>query len=239
MPRPKELHGAALQNSRYASIATFWLMNNPRLTAGKLRRRLIDKYGSPATFSQPLIRAWMDNYYPELIKEITADVEGGRGGTARSMSSLLDSKLFANVADPLDYHQRMVMLIEDKLKDVEQEYGMIQDRVREINDDSSGHPPSASDEKMSLSAASSKLRDQIIKLSREIRSYKSYMDEWQRVHDYGERMGDLAYSLLEIVVEHVIPEVNPDVRKEVTSGMKDSFLKTLREFKVPADKVYG
>ncbi len=230
MARIKELHGAAFQKSQFSAIAAFWIHQNPRMTSGKLKKKLIDKFGRDASFSEPHLQSWMNNYFPEIIKAAFAE-EKGRDGGARTVASLSESKLFGTISDPLDYHQQMIMLLESRLKEAESEY---QRDYEGATADST--PP---EERLFLSRICMKLRDQIVKYSKEIREYKEYIDEWQRVHDVGERLGDLMYRMIELSLDTMLPEVPGDRRVDVKEEFAGGYKKIAREFKIPLEKVYG
>jgi len=225
MSRKQELHGAALYRSKYCSFVTLWLYNNPRMTPSKVRDLLIDKFGPEASFSEPHIRAFMKNYYPEIYN---AAISTGEGGFV-AVASLTESKLFGSVVDPMDYHQLMIGLLETKFKEAEEEYNVIRDRLVDKT--------TPAEDVVKIGTTVVKLRDQMTKLSREIREYKKYADEWQRTFDFGDKMGDLIYRMTELIVSIIYPEVTSDrlftVRDEFTIARRQ----LAREFKVPPEKL--
>lgn len=229
MSRRKELHGAAFQKSRYVSTAAFWVHHNPRISAGKLRKKLIDHFGMEASFSEPHLQAWMTNYYPEIIK--AAFEAEGDDRVGQMVVSLSESKLFGQVADPLDYHQKMIFLLETRMQEVEAEY--------EANYRIATEPSASSEDRAILGVLCMKLRDQIIKFSKEIREYKEFIDEWQRVHDVGERLGDLMYRMVELAFDLMMPEVPAERRVELRQEFANGYKRIARDFKIPIEKVYG
>lgn len=222
-------HGAALNNSQYCVVVTHWLQQNPRLTPGKIQHRLIDQYGSDASFSLPHIRAWMQNYYPIFVEQIHSD--GDKDGVAASVINMNESALFGVVIDTLDYHMQMIRLLEVKLKDAEAEYGEFQKLLVDSN--------TSVEDKIGCSTMVNKLRDQIIKFSKELREYKKYVDEWQRTHDYGERLGDILMSVVELSMDTMAKAIPPEQRGEVIVEFKDGYQKIARDFRIPPEKVYS
>lgn len=231
MPQPKETWGNALNNSKYCVTVSLWLQQNPRLTANKIRDRLIQRYGKDAEFSEPHIQAWMKNYYPTIVKEAMEFAKTGKGkGVGQSLVNLSDSILFGKVADTLDYNQQMVHLLESRMKEAEVEYNVVLKKITDTNVDAAEIPK--------LSDTARKLRDQIIKFSKAIADHRRYMDEWQRTHNFGERIGDAITRVAEIAMDIMLPEIPEDNRKATVEEFSGEVKKIARDLKVPIDQIY-
>lgn len=228
--RPPEGHGVAVQNSPYAITISLWLSKEPRMTPGRIRKRLIERYGARAAFSEPTIRAWVNTIYPSLVEEAFQGIEGQITGVVSSNSS----KLFGSVVDTLDYHLQMIQLLEDKMKDVDKEYESVKKALDATKDAS---------EIEALTATANKLRGQTIKFSVEIRKYKVYVDEWKRTHEIGERMGDILMKMVSLSLDVFLPHVpkGTDVEREnfkdLVSQYTDGWQKIGKDFGVPADRI--
>jgi len=227
--RKKMLHGGALNNSEFAMYVAFWLQNNPRMSAGRIRNRLVDQFGVAAKFSLPHIRAWMENYYPDIVKNLVDAVQGS--GVHQTVVKLTDSALFGNVVDSLDYHQRMVQFFEKRLKQIEEEHDIVRKVITQEPD---------SDDLPGLVKSLKILRDQMVKFGNLIRVYKVYIDEWQRTHEFGERMGDLLIKMAEVSIDILATEIDDDgKRKSALDEYKLAVDKLAIQFRVPQDTLYG
>lgn len=230
MPRPRELHGAAVQNSPYAMSCLVWVMEDPRITPGKLRQRLMDVYGSEAAFSEPTVRAWMSNYYPRVMQD------AARAGISATYNVLPlgESKLFGKVADALDYHAHMIQSLEERLADTEKDYATLRQKASDAKD-----PETV----VVLQTTIIKLRDQMVKFAKEIREYKEIIDDWQRTHDFGKRLGDLMLRMVKLTNDVLFPilprgtEVEKRKSAEAISDFTKGYKAIGREVGVPSESI--
>lgn len=251
MGRPVALHGTSFHNSKYESIVTVWLLQNPRLSPGKLRTKLIEKYGSDAKFSEPTLIAWKQNFYPEIL---AASIKASNvdGSTGKIILSFSETELFGHVDDALSYHYEMRKLLETKMKEAMDDFDVLQARMVAIQPkvttpDASDGPPTIAD-RGDVNPEDTHLEIQIIKtkkqvqvtikdLAKEIRELNRYIDEYQKVHDYGERLGDLLESVVTNVYEVILPYVTEDYKPVVKKEFDASWKKMARDFGVPPSKV--
>ncbi len=230
MSKAKETWGSALNNSKFCVTVAFWLQQNPRLTAGKIRNRLISRYGKDAEFSEPHIQAWMRNFYPIIVTEAMESAKSGKG-VGLALVNLTESALFGKVADTLDYYLQMVQLLENRMKEAETEYKVVYEKITLPGVDVAEIPK--------LSDTARKLRDQIMKFSTAIAGHRRYMDEWTRIHDFGERIGDAITQVVEASMDIILPEVPDDKRKGVVEEFKEEIKKIAHDLKVPVEQIYA
>ncbi len=231
MAQNNEAWGSALNNSKFCVVVSLWLQQNPRLTANKIRDRLIRRYGKDAEFSEPHIQSWMKNYYPIIVKESMEHAKSGEGeGVGQSLANLSESILFGKITDTLDYYAQMVNLLEGRMKEAETEYNVVLKKITEPNVEAAELPK--------LSDTARKLRDQIMKFSKAIAEHRRYMDEWQRTHDFGERIGDAIARIAEIAIDVFLPEIPDENRKAAVEEFSGEVKKIAKDLKVPIDQIY-
>lgn len=227
MPRPKQLHGAAIQNSGHAGVITIWLSGDPRMSPGKIQKRLISRFGKEATFSIPTIRSWMQNYYPEIVRQaIEKTTQEGEGGV---LSGIYDTELFGKVADSLEYNNQMIRLLESHLKGLdEMMVGLKKDAASEDIEP---------ELRIVLSRQMVSLSPKITQFTKEIRAYREHVEEYQKAHDFGERMGDLLQAVVELVYSEFTPALRDEDKQRVLQGFKDGWKKIGHDFGVPTTKI--
>jgi len=219
-----------VQNSPYVSTIVFWISRNPRLTAGKIRARLIKRFGSEAKFSEPTIRAWMTNYMPEIIH--TAADEAAESGD-RVVPSLTESELFGTIHDALEYHSAMLRMLERAQQGVDRDLTEVRGKLEALRADADKADPLVL---VALSTQQIKLHHALLRGTKEIRETRRYIEEYQRAHDFGERMGDLLGALVEACYDTIFPDVMPERLQEVTAAFDARWKEIGREFGVPAQK---
>lgn len=235
--KAKVPHGAALQNSPYMSTVVFWLSKDPNMTATKIRKRLYDIY-KKHLFSEPHIRAWINNYYKPLLKAADDDPR------KRALLAATESVLFGDVQDTLDYHRRMVRQLETQIKSLLEDIDIIDKKILLLSKDpvEDGDKPlglsdadvSGAKELTNLIRTKNQTNNVISKLSDSILKYKEYIDNFERVHQIGERMGDLLSELVESVYDQLIPLIPDRGRDEAVEAFDVQWKRIAIEYGVPS-----
>jgi chromosome segregation ATPase len=96
-----------------------------------------------------------------------------------------------------------------------------------------------SDMRMQLIKTKMQVQGKIKDLSKEIRDTNKYIDQFNRTHNYGERLGDMLEVLVTSVYELVFPFVGTDHKTETKEAFDSAWKKLARDFGVPASKIMG
>lgn len=233
MPRRQEGHGAALQNSLFVAQVAFWIAKDPRLTAGQIRRRLIDNHGADAKFSEPTIRDWMANYFPKLMLALT-----DKEAAVKTMVSMNDTVLFGKVADALSYHLDMRALLETKMQSLMADYDRLEKDIVDT-DKQKNEGESVIPLRIQIIRTKVQVQAKIKDLAKELREHNRYIDEFQRVHDYGERMGEMLEALVSSTYELLFPYIPSEFKVEARKDFDLSWKTIGKDFGVPPSKVMG